>query len=443
MRAVDKNTLEHAILYSSYYKLISGKLQIIFMKNEKSPTVLFVDDELGILKSLTRLMQDEDWDCHFLTSSKAALELLEKQQIDLIVSDVAMPQMDGIELLNLVKDRYPSTVRIFLTAFADQDNVTQALSKGFTQQIIPKPWIDQELKEVIRSALRQSAQQRQHCPELQALLNTIPLLPPLPDNYSQVRSCVIGDEVDIEKMAEIISLDVAMATSLLHWSNSALFGQRFQVDTVKKAIVVLGTDVVESLILSEAINKSIASHMPDVPGFHLKDFQHHSIATAIISRQLIKTLYINDSERQDRAFIAGLLHDMGKLAAASFFSAQFTEAIALAENSKCYLTEAEKQVLGTTHTEIGSFLAEWWALPPFITHAVLWHHDPKSSPIENDVVNAVHVANLLSYQFNLGSNGDSRPREVDRDCWDKFYLTEEGVEILRVETEKMLEVLCG
>jgi HD-like signal output (HDOD) protein/CheY-like chemotaxis protein len=411
--------------------------------NQTIPSILFVDDEENILKSLKRLLNDEDWNCHFAGSGQEALALLAKQPVDVILSDVVMPEMDGIQLLAEAKRLYPGMIRIFLTGFAKQEKVSRALSEGFTQQIIPKPWIDQELKEIIRSALRQSRQQKSRNPEFQAMINSIPLLPPLPESYSQVKGCITEDDVDIEKMAAIISKDVAISSALLHWANSALFGQRYQVDTIKKAIVVLGTDIVENLILSESIHRSIASNLPKIPGFDLREFTRHSIAVAVISRLLIRTLSSSNTDQQDRAFIAGLLHDMGKLAAASFFTEKFAEAIRQAEEENCFLAEKETEIIGANHAELGSFLAEWWALPPFIVNAIHWHHTPALTPIEQDVVYAVHVANLLSYQFDFGSNGDTRPREVSKPCWDRFYLTEEGVEILQFETEKILRLLLG
>jgi len=410
--------------------------------NQTTPSILFVDDEDNIQKSLQRLLADEEWQCSFASSGQEALLLLDNQQIDLIVSDVMMPGMDGIELLREIKQRYPGMIRIFLTAVPNQKQVVQVFTEGSVQQIIPKPWIDQELKEIIRSALRQSRQQKARGPKFQALINSIPLLPPLPESYSQVKNCISEEDVDIEQMATIIGQDVAISSALLHWANSALFGQRYQVDTIKKAIVVLGTDIVENLILSESINRTIAVNLPIIKGFNLKDFQKHSTAVAIISRLLIKAHNSSDKEQHDRAFVAGLLHDLGKLAAASFFPEQFAEAIRQANLEQCCLAEKEAEIIGVTHTELGSFLAEWWALPPFIVNTLHWHHHPASTPVEVDVVFAVHVANLLSYRFNFGINGDTRPREISNRCWDRFYLTEEGVEILQVESEKILNTFA-
>lgn len=403
--------------------------------------ILFIDDETAILDALQGLMVDETWDCRFAASGAEALAVLKTEHFDLVVSDIGMPEINGIELAKKIRQDYPQIVRIFLSNGVDQKLAVTALAEGYTQQIVPKPWNDQELKEIIRSALRQQAQQQKHSSEFQALINSIPLLPTLPESYSNVRSCIVGDEVDIEKMADYISRDVSISSLLLHWANSALFGQRFQVDTIKKAIIVLGTDIVENLVLSEAVNRNIAGALPDLKGFDFKKFKKHSMATAVIARLLIKSIYSSDYVKHDRAFIAGLLHDIGKLAAASFFPKRFEQAIAVAIRTRCSLSDAEYQVYGTDHAEIGAFLAEWWALPPFIFNAIHRHHQPYSSPVDQDVIAAAHVANLLSYQFHYGSNGDTLPRTISDEYRGKFYLSEEATEILRAETDKTLSAL--
>ena len=165
------------------------------------------------------------------------------------------------------------------------------------------------------------------------------------------------------------------------------------------------------------------------------------MATAVLSRLLIKSLVPTDFVQHDRAFVAGLLHDIGKLAAASFFPDQFEKAIELAKERKLPLPEAEMAIYGTQHAELGSFLAEWWALPPFIVNAICWHHQPHAAPIDQDVIAAAHVANLLSYKFQFGSNGETCLRGIPDEYREKFYITEEANEILRTETEQTIIAL--
>ncbi len=409
--------------------------------NNTTPKLLFVDQEQQTLQILQKLLLSEDWDCAFVSSAAEALDFLQTKPCDMMISDVQTARTADVHLFDEIHTHYPKIIRIYLSTYSNRDSIAKILSEGYGQQIIPKPWVDQELKEVIRSAIRQSHQQKKHSDEFQALINSIPLLPSLPESYSNVRSCIVGDEIDIEKMSIFISQDVAIASALLHWANSALFGQRFQVDTLKKAIVVLGTDIVENLILSESVNRTIASELPEIDGFSFKRFKKHSIATAILSRLLIKSILPTDSIQHDRAFVAGLLHDMGKLAMASFFPKQFEEAIKMATDKKCPLPTSEIDILGTQHAEFGSFLAEWWALPPFISNAICWHHHPHSSSIDQDIIAAAHVANLLSYQFGYGSNGETYQREILDEYQTRFYLTDEATEILRAETVKTIQGL--
>ncbi len=405
------------------------------------PILLFVDSDQTTRDSITELFRDENWTCLSATDSDAARTLLQSHSIDILLVTDSNGENDCLQLVEESRNLYPNTVRIYITADKDSADTLKALAAGLVQQIVPKPWIDLELTEIIRSALRQSTLQKQHSPEFQALINSIPLLPSLPESYSNVRSCITGEDVNIEKMAEYISQDVAISTALLHWANSALFGQRFQVDTIKKAIIVLGTDIVENLILSESVNRTIAGKLPDIKGFDFTKFKKHSMATAVLSRLLIKSLLPTEFIEHDRAFIAGLLHDIGKLAAASFFPRQFEKAIEQAKKSSTPLPDAEMDVYHSHHAEIGGFLAEWWTLPAFVVHAIYWHHQPQSTPLDQDIIIATHVANLLSYQFGYGSNGDTCPRNISEEFCTKFYLNEETNEILRNETDQTIRML--
>ena len=108
----------------------------------------------------------------------------------------------------------------------------------------------------------------------------------------------------------------------------------------------------------------------------------------------------------------------------------------------CSLAAAEEKIMGTNHAVLGGFLAEWWALPHFIGHSIQLHHQPKTSPIEPDIVHAVYMANLLSYRFGFGCNGEKEERPIDPEIWKRLYLSEEGLEILQVETAKTMQSLA-
>lgn len=406
-----------------------------------TPKILFIDEDSAILTALQTLLQNEEWECHFVSSAGKALQQLVDHPVDLVVSAAVMQEMDGISLLSEIRENHPTTIRLFLTGHPRHTTVLQALAQGYTQQIIPKPWIDLELKEILRSALRQAQYQRRYGVEFQKLINTIPLLPTLPETYSQVRACISDDDIDIEGMAEAISQDVSLSSTLLHWGNSALFGQRFLVDSIKKAIIVLGTDIVENLVLSESVYRAIKTDTSKIPGFDINRFKKHTIASATIARLLIKLSHSSNVGMQDRAFIAGLLHDMGKLLLANYLPEKFQQAIELADDNKWPLLKAERSLYDTDHAEIGAMLAQWWSLPPFLVEAIRSHHHLRATPIEPEVSAAAYAGNILACQFNFCARQGANEVDLHESCSERFHLNDEVIELLEHKTREVLSGL--
>ncbi|MFC1524092.1 HDOD domain-containing protein [Thermodesulfobacteriota bacterium] len=394
------------------------------MSRERA-SILFVDDEKGILKALQRLFFDEDWDLFFAESGNEGLELLKQNKVDLVVSDVRMPEMDGIAFLQEVKKRYPEIVRIFLSGYADQQAVTSALAGGFAQQLLPKPWDDTELKHIIQQALQQAVRQQKNYQGLQKVINSISSLPAMPATY-------------LKAMAKIIEKEITLSAELIHWANSAIFGQMSKVESVKRALVVLGTDIVEGIILSRSITDCMPVKKQPFSGFNRNDFKRHSFSTAIMARRLVKTIEPDDPADVDRAFTAGLLHDIGKLLEEVYFTKEFQHCIDMARDQKVCLLSAEEEILGTTHEEIGAYLAEWWSMPSFLVNAIRWHHAPDQCSTDQDILAAVHVANVLSQKFNIGSSGNFCTIDVDETAWNCFDISYDQFDSLNEEVMSII-----
>lgn len=403
--------------------------------NQRS--ILFVDDEQNVLKSLRRLMHDEPWDMFFADSGDRGLEILGQEKVDLVISDVRMPGMDGIEFLKRVKQLYPHVVRIFLSGYADHEAVVQALSEGSAQQLLPKPWKDEELKEVIKKALKQAEELQKKNKSLQKIINSLSSLPALPHTYMKMRKCMADvNKVSIDQIADLIEEDASISAELLRWSNSALFGQRNQVDTVKRAVLVLGLEIVKGLVLSESVFRSAAPGIAE--GFDLKAFQTHSIACGITAKLLISELPYMDPKDEDWAFTAGLLHDIGKLIEARYLVEQFKKIIITTHNKQTSILRAESEILGTTHEEIGGYLADWWSLPSFIVNTIKWHHEPALCNADREIIAAVHVADILVQRFSLGSSGNYSLPEPDPETWARFNLSEETLLSIRESVSQLL-----
>lgn len=125
-------------------------------------TVLVVDDEVNVQKSLRRLFLDTDYRVLMANSGYEGLTYLEKESVDLVISDYRMPEMNGVEFLAKVKADYPDTIRIILSGFADVEAVVEAINQGEIYKFLAKPWNDQELLSTVKRALEHSSLQREN-----------------------------------------------------------------------------------------------------------------------------------------------------------------------------------------------------------------------------------------------------------------------------------------
>ena len=117
-------------------------------------TVLFVDDEAKLLRSLKRGLMDEPYKCLFANSGKEALEIMEQNAIHILITDMRMPEMSGLELLKIAKEKYPDTVRMVLSGYTQITTLLTAINQGEIFRFITKPWkLEEEFKPAIRSAI--------------------------------------------------------------------------------------------------------------------------------------------------------------------------------------------------------------------------------------------------------------------------------------------------
>lgn len=402
-------------------------------------SILFVDDEKDILSSLRRLFIDEEWELFFAQNGSDGLEILKNNRIDLVVSDVRMPVMDGIAFLKEVKRLYPTVVRILLSGYADSCAVTMALAEGCAQQLVSKPWDDNLLSDVIHRAFELAEKQQQKYRGLQKIINSLSSLPSLPGSYRRIREMLADRQAhSLDAIAATIERDIALSADIIRWANSAAFGQMQQVDTIKRALAVLGTDIVQGVIFSRSAFSYLPARRETWRGFNRQEFRKHSLGTAIIANRLIKKSVPGEPTLADRAFTAGLLHDIGKLVEESFLPEQFQRILDLASLNKTAISPAELEILGTTHEEIGGHLAQWWNMPSFLVSAIRWHHNPTPSTSNWDIIASIQVADMLAHQFAIGSSGNFHPVTVDTAAVACFDLSDLHLEAMKKEAIELI-----
>lgn len=116
-------------------------------------TILFIDDEANILSALKRLFRPLGYNIFTAKSGAQALAILEKEPVDIVISDMRMPQMTGAEVLERIRGKWPDMVRILLTGYADITSTIAAINRGEIYRYIAKPWDDNDIVLIVRDAL--------------------------------------------------------------------------------------------------------------------------------------------------------------------------------------------------------------------------------------------------------------------------------------------------
>jgi putative nucleotidyltransferase with HDIG domain len=379
--------------------------------------VLFVDDEANVLSGLKRMLRSlrHEWTMEFVDGGEAALAYMSEHPIDVIVSDMRMPGMDGATLLKEVATRHPGAVRIALSGQSDQETLMKVA--GIAHQYLSKPCDTDTLKSTVQRALTL----RQHFGDesLKSLVAGMNSIPSLPTNYQEIMRELKAPEPSLAAIGEIITRDVAMTAKVLQLVNSAFFGIARRVTCPEQAVKLLGLQTVNGLVLSAGVFSQFDSEQLtpfSVDGLIEHSLQVASEAKRIASRESGDTAVVND------AFVAGVLHDVGKLVLAANYPERYSQAISAAQEWNQPLSLIEREMFGAGHADVGGYLLELWGLPTALIEAVAFHHDPgKSQAIGFTALTAVHVANALVH--GNGSADPTRPEcQVDAE-----YLASAGV----------------
>jgi HD-like signal output (HDOD) protein len=357
--------------------------------------ILFVDDEPNILDGLRRMLRSmrKEFDLYFAESGKDALKLMDENEFDVVVSDMRMPGMDGAELMTEVQDRHPHSIRIMLTGQADEESTMRTV--GVVHQFLAKPCDPEKLKNIL---LRASALHRLMIDgKLKDIISGIDTLPSLPVIYDKLQKKIRDPEASLEDIGKIISQDIAMTAKILQLVNSSFFGLYQKVETPARAVSLLGLDTIKALVLGSQIFSEIK-----VSGklFSAESLWLHSMTVGALSK-IIAESETDEKDIINNSFIAGILHDIGKLILVSKMESYYTKAVLLSRQDHIPLRLAEKSVFMATHCDMGAYLIGLWGFPSDIVEAIGFHHQLGEYPADTfSPALAVHIANVMYYEFH-------------------------------------------
>ncbi len=256
------------------------------------------------------------------------------------------------------------------------------------------------------------------------LLSSIRNLPAVPFIMVELSKMLDNPRTGASELGRLISKDQAMVAKILSVANSPLYGLPRRVSTIEFAIVILGFDHIKNIVIALSMMEAFKSK--EDKNWNRRTFWLHSLITASAAKRIADDLGYRKS---GEAFTCGLLHDLGISVIQRYFYEGFKEIISLVNEQQNKYTNAEKNVLGISHQEIGQFLIEKWNLPISLGDAILFHHNPSEAENEREMAAIIHLADYMTQRFVIGELG-----------WDENYELDMGIiDILNLGDQNYLE----
>ena len=253
--------------------------------------------------------------------------------------------------------------------------------------------------------------------DLAAFIQNDLRLPTLPAIFNRINETIMDPKSSANDIASVISMDVALASRLLTIVNSAFYGFPYKIDTLSRAVAIVGTKQLTTLAFGVSIMKMF-EHIP-LEYIDMESFWKHSIGCGLASRLIAGYKNIQNTER---LFVAGLLHDIGRLILYSYWPCHMMKTLKRARDTELFVYEAEREELGTDHGEIGGLLVKKWNLPFLLENIIRYHHKPQKSQnrLESSIV---HLADIITNTIEVGASGETLVPVLDSESWASLGLS--------------------
>lgn len=257
-------------------------------------------------------------------------------------------------------------------------------------------------------------------------------LPSLPHVVAKLSMLLRDEGASAGDFEKVVRPDPALTANLLRVANSPFFGARRQITSVRQAITYLGLERVFELAAGSAFRRVLP---PRIPGYDVEStaFFAHCVAVAIMAEALATEAKLRLPEM---TFTAGLLHDIGKLAIGTHLIEHAPSMLAALGEKQISFVDAERQIIGTDHNEVGTLVGEKWDLPSPVNRVVRWHHDPDSVADEPDheLIDLVHVADALAHSMGFGADMGGLSRHISEHSLRRIGLGVQQLEHVASET---------
>ncbi len=242
--------------------------------------------------------------------------------------------------------------------------------------------------------------------EIRDAIERLSSLPTIPPVVSKILRVIDADDVSIEKIGEFISSDQALSARVLKIVNSPVYGFPGRISSISQAIMLLGLSALKGMLLGVSII--------DIMEKTMLGLWEHSFGTAMAARLIASKRGYKDIED---ASVAGLIHDIGKVALSLCYPKEYGQVVSEAEEKGDYITVHEKEVLGITHDTAGLWIATKWHFPSQLVEAIGYHHRPSRAPGYMLLTSIIHLADSVVKMMGVGYSGDPLVHPVDKQAW--------------------------
>lgn len=254
-------------------------------------------------------------------------------------------------------------------------------------------------------------------------------LPALPHIVAQVLKLTSDPDSTIQQLNEVICQDQTLTAKVLRLANSAYYGYPRRIGTIVEALVILGFNTIRNLVLAASVHRMLNQ---EIIGYRMGpgELWRHSIGCAMAARTLARRVHFSPP---DQAFIAGLLHDIGKVILSVYVSETYEEIFYKVKEEQIPFSKAEAEILGFTHADVGARVADKWNLPVPLVDAIAYHHHPELSKENSKLAALVHLADVLCMTMGVGLGGDGLYYSVAPEAFTILDLQSEDLESIMAE----------
>ncbi len=242
-------------------------------------------------------------------------------------------------------------------------------------------------------------------------ISTIPTLSIVIDKLAKL---LRNPQTSAEEIGKAIATDQSLAAKVLRLVNSAFYGFPGKISTITHAVVILGFSTIKNIVLTASIFDVFSKKNTAPSDFNIEKFWLHSIGCGSASQAVAIQLGFKEKEE---CFIAGLIHDIGKIVLYYHFPGEFKGVFRNAREKGILFMESEKEVLDISHDEIGAIITQRWNLPENFQQVVRHHHHPSLSKEFYAMTGIVHAADILARAMGIGNGGDDRIPRIDETVW--------------------------